>query len=74
MHAMLLFLDPVQIKLLEVIGQGSYGTVHRASWRGSLVAAKVIPLAPRDLRSDQVQREVDILRCVKLLTLHSLQS
>lgn len=31
--------------LLEVIGQGSFGVVHRAIWRGVVVAAKVIPLA-----------------------------
>lgn len=51
-----------EMKLMEVIGQGSYGTVYRASWRGSLVAAKVISLTPKDVKSIQVKREVEILR------------
>jgi serine/threonine protein kinase len=57
-----LHVDSRELKLLEVIGQGSYGTVHLASWRGSLVAAKAIPLTPRDVKSIQIQREVDILK------------
>ena len=32
------------IMLLDIIGQGSFGVVHRAIWRGSMVAAKVIAL------------------------------
>jgi len=31
-----------ELKLLEVIGKGGYGTVHRAIWKGQLVAAKII--------------------------------
>ena len=30
------------VRLVNVIGHGSFGTVYRAVWRGSLVAAKVI--------------------------------
>ncbi len=29
---------------MQVIGQGSFGVVHRAIWRGMVVAAKVIPM------------------------------
>ena len=60
----MLHLDPRELKLLEMIGQGSYGTVHRASWQGSLVAAKAIPLTPRDVKNTQIQREVDTLRYI----------
>ena len=38
------------------------------SWRGSLVAAKVISLTPKDVNSVQIQREIDILgylRCLR---------
>ena len=35
-------IDTKQVRLLNKIGQGSFGTVYRAVWRGSLVAAKVI--------------------------------
>ena len=34
----------MEVQLLSTIGQGSYGTVYRPVWRGSLVAAKVIQL------------------------------
>ena len=37
-------LDITKVKLLSSIGQGSFGTVYRAIWRGSLVAAKVIQM------------------------------
>ena len=32
-----------QVQLLEVIGHGMYGQVHKTIWRGTMVAAKVIP-------------------------------
>lgn len=50
------YIDPNEVKLLSVIGQGSYGTVHVASWRGSLVAAKVISLTPRDIKNSQIYK------------------
>lgn len=56
---LLLFVDPTKLKLIEVIGQGSYGVVHRASWRGSLVAVKVIPMSAKDV--GVIEREVKIL-------------
>ena len=34
----------MEVRLLSAIEQGSYGTVNRAVWHGSLVAAKVIQL------------------------------
>ena len=48
--------------LLDVIGQGSFGTVHAASWRGSLVAAKVIPVQVSEATS--IAGKIDILRCM----------
>ena len=39
------------LKLLNVLGQGSFGTAHLASWRSSLVAAKAIPLIYSLLKS-----------------------
>lgn len=56
----MLCIDPARLKLIEVIGQGTFGIVHMASWRGSLVAAKVISLSPKDV--GVVEREVEILK------------
>ena len=30
------------LKLVGVIGEGTFGVVHKAIWRGTIVAAKVI--------------------------------
>ena len=57
-----LITDPKELTLIKVIGQGSFGVVHLASWRGSLVAAKVIPVSQAELQKDVVRREIDILR------------
>lgn len=35
-------LVPNKLRLLNLVGQGSFGMVHRAVWRGVVVAAKVI--------------------------------
>lgn len=45
------------LALQHAIGKGSYGTVHRALWRGTVVAAKVIGL-PR-CTIEEVRREID---------------
>ena len=47
------------LKLLSVIGQGSFGTVHRALWRGMLVAAKIIPVCENQ---DKIQKEIELCR------------
>ena len=31
-----------QVRLIGKIGQGSFGTVYKAVWRGSVIATKVI--------------------------------
>lgn len=51
--------DSTKLKLIEVIGRGSFGIVHMASWRGSLVAAKVIGMSPMDV--GKIEREIGIL-------------
>lgn len=38
-------IDRAQVRLVKMIGlEGSFGTVYRAVWRGSIVAVKVIQL------------------------------
>lgn len=46
------------MKLLNVIGQGTFGTVHRALWKGMFVAAKVVPVSVSD--QDKVLHEVGL--------------
>lgn len=29
---------------MQLIGRGTYGSVHMAVWRGSLVAVKIVPM------------------------------
>ena len=42
-------IDPNELTFIKVIGQGTFGVVHVASWRGSVVAAKVIPITQAEL-------------------------
>ena len=53
-----------RLQLLEVIGRGSFGTVHVAAWRGSLIAAKVVPVQVSE--AAPLAAEIDILRYVLL--------
>lgn len=47
-------------KLLELIGRGTYGSVYKAAWRGSLVAAKVIPISQSD--KTVVMKEIETVQ------------
>ena len=37
--------DYADLKIIEQVGQGAFGCVYKAVWRGSIVAAKEIPTA-----------------------------
>eukprot|EP00727_Mastigamoeba_balamuthi_P005252 m51a1_g14725 putative serine threonine protein (908) ;mRNA; f:200567-207640 len=55
-----------EILLGEVVGQGSFGVVHKAVWRDTEVAAKVFradSLRPQDIR--QAEKEVDVMRALR---------
>ena len=47
-------------KLLQLIGRGTYGSVYKAAWRGSLVAAKVIPISQSD--KTVVMKEIETVQ------------
>ena len=33
-----------KVVLMDLIGTGAFGRVHKAVWKGTLIAAKVIPV------------------------------
>eukprot|EP00727_Mastigamoeba_balamuthi_P010559 m51a1_g6125 putative serine threonine protein kinase (2351) ;mRNA; f:176074-200461 len=48
------------------LGQGSYGTVYQAQWRGTEVAAKVVPLSKHlDIDEEKLLQEVFIMRSLR---------
>ena len=55
-------IDYRKVCLKEVIGQGGYGTVYKANWRGLVVAAKVIPLPAVSADSNNVKSEIEFLK------------
>ncbi len=48
------------MRILEELGRGSFGVVHRAIWRGTLVAAKILPGGHMHGLSDAVSREIAV--------------
>lgn len=55
------------LHLMKVIGRGTYGIVHQAIWRGSIVAAKVMPIpAPGH---PEVTKEIEICRYIIIIWL-----
>ena len=51
-----------KVYLLKTIGQGTFGIVYEAVWKGTVVAAKVIALPNAKNASTQAQQEVDMCR------------
>ena len=39
-----------KVRLISIIGHGSFGTVYKAVWRGTVVASKVLQIGPEDKR------------------------
>lgn len=50
------------IQCLEVIGRGTYGTVYKAFWNGSFVAAKVVPVNIEGGDFSTLEKELNALR------------
>ena len=53
------FADPTNIRLIEVIGRGTYGVVHKAIWRGSIVAVKQIFTPSSGAENDRLIKEIE---------------
>jgi hypothetical protein len=54
-------IDPTEIELGKVIGQGSFGFVHRGSWRGADVAVKVTQAKDKQAIADFL-REAELMK------------
>lgn len=58
------------LKLIEVVGEGTFGVVHKAVWRGTVVAAKVVNVPHGS--TECVMKELEMCRCFVLLMSHTL--
>ena len=58
-----LFIDK-EVHLAEQVGQGTFGTVYKALWRGCIVAAKVISLPTSAPCMDRIEEEIKACRYI----------
>ena len=61
---------PGKLHLLNLIGCGSFGKVFKAVWRGSIVAAKVLPVSQND---KTLKNELDFYRFVQEVAMSTLE-
>lgn len=54
-------LDFSEIKIIEKVGEGSFGRVFKGSWREQVVAVKEIKLPIESDFCDEIMREVDLM-------------
>ena len=54
-------IDLDYVKFIEEIGRGTYGVVHKAVWRGSVVAAKVL-CTPTIAHEEDIIKEIESFR------------
>ncbi len=52
----------------EELGRGSFGVVHRAIWRGTSVAAKILPGGHMHGLSDAVSREIAVYMGINIIS------
>eukprot|EP00727_Mastigamoeba_balamuthi_P004719 m51a1_g14245 Plasma Membrane Syntaxin D (1175) ;mRNA; f:247478-252218 len=59
-------IDPAELEMEKELGQGSYGAVYQAQWRGTEVVAKVIPFSKNvDIDEEKLLQEVTIMRSLR---------
>ena len=56
-------LNPGSLQIMEKLGEGEFGVVHKAKWHGTLVAAKILK-GSSEIALGDFRGEVDILRRV----------
>ena len=51
----------IDLDCVEEIGRGTYGVVHKALWRGTVVAAKVL-CTPTTAHEEDIIKEIESFR------------
>ncbi|KAL4446296.1 hypothetical protein ABPG77_003103 [Micractinium sp. CCAP 211/92] len=56
-------IDPNSLEIMEKLGEGEFGVVHKAKWYGTLVAAKILK-GSNEIALGDFRGEIEILRRV----------
>ncbi|RHY58887.1 hypothetical protein DYB38_011215 [Aphanomyces astaci] len=65
-------IDFHELAMGELIGQGAFGTVHKAIWRGTLVAVKILQVQHLSAEVlDEFETEVHIMSVLRYCTMYS---
>ena len=55
------YIASIDLDHVKFIGRGTYGVVHKAVWRGSVVAAKVL-CTPTIAHEEDIIKEIESFR------------
>ena len=55
-----MYVEPADVRLIDVIGRGTYGAVYKSVWRGCIVASKVISTPA--IAREQAMKEIEAFR------------
>merc|ERR1719310_1177155 len=65
--------DPEEVAFGEKIGEGEFGVVYRATWRGTPVAAKVLKSSEADFKVAELEFRQEVAMMASLSHPHVLQ-
>jgi len=66
-------IDPEEVAFGEKIGEGEFGVVYRATWRGTPVAAKVLKSSEADFKVAELEFRQEVATMASLSHPHVLQ-
>ena len=56
----IIYVEPADVRLIDVIGRGTYGVVYKSVWHGCIVASKVISTPA--IAREQAMKEIEAFR------------